>query len=133
MCPRARLISYFCENVAMLPRGTIYSQSFARGHDQFGALNGRDVCAFGVARAQADAPQFVIGARFGEAALASVHKGQAHFLVLGEFCQVASVGYMFAFLLLEVVIEVAYMTVEAFFLSGIVSGKYCRDCQVVAE
>ena len=32
---------------------------------------------------------------------------------------------MFAFLLPEIVIEVAYITVEGFFLSGIVSGKYC--------
>ena len=76
----------------MLPRGTMYSQSFARGHGQTEALNGRDVCAFGVARAQADAPQFVIGVRFGEVALASVYEGQAHLLVLKEFCQVASVG-----------------------------------------
>ena len=29
-------------------------------------------------------------ARFGEAAWASVHKGHAYFLVLGELCQVAS-------------------------------------------
>ena len=92
MCPRAGRIPSFCENVATSPRGTIYSQSFARDDGQTGALNGRDGCAFGVARAQADAPQFVMGARFGEAALASVHEGQAHFLVLGEFCQVASVG-----------------------------------------
>ena len=92
MCPRARRIPSFCESVALLPRGTTYSQSFARGHSQTGALNGRDVCAFGVGRAQADAPQFVMEARFGEAALASVHEGQAHFLVLGEFCKVASVG-----------------------------------------
>ena len=92
MCPRPRRIPSFCENVAMLPRRTIYSQSFARGHGQTGALNGRDVCAFEVARAQADAPQFVMGTRSGEAALASVHEDQAHFLVLGEFCQVASVG-----------------------------------------
>ena len=66
----------------MLPRGTIYLQSFARGHGQTGALNGRDVCAFGVARSQADALQFVMGDRSGE----------AHFVVLGEFCEVASVG-----------------------------------------
>ena len=92
MCPRARRIPSFFENVAMLPPGTIYLQSFVRDHGQTGALNGRDICALGVARAQADAPQFVMGARFGEAALASVHEGQAHFLVLGEFCQVASVG-----------------------------------------
>ena len=82
MRPRARRIPSFCENVAMLPRGTIYFQSFARGHGQTGALNDRDVCAFGVARSQADALQFVMGDRFGE----------AHFVVLGEFCQVASVG-----------------------------------------
>ena len=40
---------------------------------------------------------------------------------------------MFAFLLPEIVIEVAYMTVEAFLLSGIVSSKYCRKRQVVVE
>ena len=40
---------------------------------------------------------------------------------------------MFAFLLPETVIEVAYITVEVFLLSGIVSGKYCQDRQVVAE
>ena len=50
----------------------------------------RGVCPPGVARVQVDAPQFFKGACFGEAALASVHEGQAHFLVLGEFCQVAS-------------------------------------------
>ena len=83
MYPRARRIPSFCENVAMLPRGTIYLKSFARGHGQTGALNGRDVCAFGVARAQADALQFIMRDRFGEATLASVHEGQAHFLVLG--------------------------------------------------
>ena len=92
MCPRARRIPFFCENVAMSPRGTIYMQSFARGHGQTEALKGRDVCAFEVARAQADAPQFVMGARFGEVALASVHEGQAHLLVMEEICQVASVG-----------------------------------------
>ena len=56
---------------------------FARGRGQSGALNGRGVCAFGVARAEADAPPFVMGARFGEATLASVDEGQAHFSVLG--------------------------------------------------
>ena len=35
------------------------------------------------ALSQADALQFVMGDRFGEVALASVHEGQAHFLVLG--------------------------------------------------
>ena len=40
---------------------------------------------------------------------------------------------MFAFLLPEIVIEVAYMTVEAFFLSGVVSIKCCRERKVVAK
>ena len=62
----------------------------ARGRGQSGALNGRGGCALGVARAQADVPQFVMGARFGEAALASVHEGQSYFPVSGEFCQVGS-------------------------------------------
>ena len=34
--------------------------------------------------------QFLMEVRFGEAVLASVHEGQAHFLVWGEFYQVAS-------------------------------------------
>ena len=40
---------------------------------------------------------------------------------------------MFAFLLPKIVIEVAYMTIEAFLLSGIVSSKHWRERQVVAE
>ena len=40
---------------------------------------------------------------------------------------------MFAFLLSEIVIEVAYMMAEAVLLSGLVSSKYCRERQVVAE
>ena len=40
---------------------------------------------------------------------------------------------MFAFLMPEIVIKVAYMTVETFLLSGSVSSKYCRERQVVAE
>ena len=63
---------------------------FARGRGQSGALDCRGACALEVARAQADAPEFVMRARFGEAALASVHEGQDYFLVLGEFRQVAS-------------------------------------------
>ena len=74
----------------MVPRGTICSQPFCKRSWQSGALDCRGVCALGVARAQADAPQFVMGARFGEAALASGHKGQEHFPVLEDFCQVAS-------------------------------------------
>ena len=40
---------------------------------------------------------------------------------------------MFAFSLPKIVIEMVYMTVEAFLLSGIVSSKYCRERQGVAE
>ena len=92
---------------------------FARGCGQSGALNGRGVYAPGVARAQADTPQVGMRARSGEAALASVHEGQAHFLVLGEICQVAPEDSMFAFLPPEIVIEMAYMTVEAFCSRGL--------------
>ena len=80
------------------PAGRYVRNLFARGCVQIGALNGRGVCALGVARAQADTPQFVMRARFEEAASASVHEGQAHFLVLGEICRVASGEYMFAFI-----------------------------------
>ena len=74
-----------------------------------------------------------MGARFVEAALVSVLEGQAHFLVLGEFCQVASEDYMFEFLLPEIVMKMAYMMAEAFLLSAFVSSKYCRERQVVVE
>ena len=40
---------------------------------------------------------------------------------------------MFAFLLPELMIEVAYLTVEGFLLLGIVSSKYCRERQVTTE
>ena len=40
---------------------------------------------------------------------------------------------MSAFLLPEIVVKAAYMTAEAFLLSGIVSSKNCRERQVVAE
>ena len=60
----------FCENVVMLPRGTrrYICNLFARGRGQSGAHDGRGVYALGVARAQADAPQSVMGPRFGKAA-----------------------------------------------------------------
>ena len=72
---------------------------FARGRGQSGALDCRGVFALGVARAQVDALHFVIRARFGEAALASVLEGQTHFHILGEICQIASEDHMFVFLL----------------------------------
>ena len=50
-----------------------------------------------------------------------------------NFARVASEDYMFAILLPEIMIEVAYMTAEAFLFSGIVSSKYCPELQVVAE
>ena len=40
---------------------------------------------------------------------------------------------MFAYLLPGFMIKVAYLTSEAFSLSGIVSSKYCRKRRVVAE
>ena len=67
ICPRTRRISSFCENVAVIGRG------------QSGAHDCRGVCALGVARGQADAPQFVMGARFGEAAWAQCARGPGAF------------------------------------------------------
>ena len=61
---------------------------------------------------------FVMGARLGEAALASVHEGQAHMLILGEFGQVASEDHMFKFLLPGFMIEVAYLMAEEFCSRG---------------
>ena len=40
-------------------------------------------------RTQTDAPQGIVGTCFGEAAVAGLHEGKVHFLVLGEFCKVA--------------------------------------------
>ena len=118
----------------MLPRGAICSQSFffSRGRGQSGAHDCRGVCALGVARGQADAPQFVTGARFGEAAWAQSARGPGAFS-RGRILPDCLGGLNFAFLLPEIVIEVAYMTVEAFLLSGIASSKYCRERQVVAN
>ena len=82
--PRAKRISSSCENVAILPRGTICSQLFffcKRSWPKW-RTDCQGVCALGVARAQADAPQFIMGARFGEAALVNVSKGKAYLIIL---------------------------------------------------
>ena len=82
--PRAKRISYFRENVAMLPRETICSHFFffcKRSWSKW-RTDCRGVCALGVTRAQADAPQFVMGARFGEAALVNASKGKAYLIIL---------------------------------------------------
>ena len=42
-----------------------------------------------VVRTQTDAPQRVVGACFGEAAVAGLEKGKVHVFVLGKFCKVA--------------------------------------------
>ena len=52
---------------------------FARGRGQSSAHDCRGVCTLGVARAQADAPQIVKGARFGEAAWAQCARGPGAF------------------------------------------------------
>ena len=57
---------------------------FARGRGQSGAHDCRGVCALGVVRAQADASQFVMGARFGEAAWAQCARGPGAFSRLGR-------------------------------------------------
>ena len=62
---------------------------FARGRGQSGVLDCRGVCALEVVRAQADAPQFVMGARFGEAAWAQCARAPDAFSRFGRilpFC-----------------------------------------------
>ena len=73
-----------------------------------------------VASAEADAPQVVVRACFGEATVASFNKGKLHFLVLGKFCKVAMEDNVFAFGLLELGVKVTHLTAEAFVFSGIV-------------
>ena len=82
ICPRARRILSFCQNVAMLPRRTICSQSFCKRSWPKWRTDCRGVSALGVARAQADAQQYVMGARFGEATLVNVSKGKAYLMFL---------------------------------------------------
>ena len=86
-----------------------------------------------VASAQADAPQGVVRARFGEAAVAGPKKGKAHFLVLGKFRKVAMEDNVFAFGLPELVVKMTYLTAEAFLFSGVVCSKYGRECRVIAK
>ena len=73
-----------------------------------------------VASAQVDAPQGVVRARFGEAAVTGPKKGKVHFLVLGKFRKVAMEDNVFAFGLPELVVKMTYLTAEAFLFSGVV-------------
>ena len=73
-----------------------------------------------VASAQADAPQVVVRACFGEAAVSGFNKGKLRFLVLGKFCKVAMEDNVFAFGLLELGVKVTHLTAEAFLFSGVV-------------
>ena len=58
------------------------SQSFYKRSWPKWRTDCRGVCALGVARAQADAQQFAMGARFGEAALTNVSRGKAYLIIL---------------------------------------------------
>ena len=73
-----------------------------------------------VASAQADAQQVVVRACFGEPAVAGSNKGKVHLLVLGKFRKVAMEDNVFAFGLPELVVEMTYLTAEAFLFSGVV-------------
>ena len=73
-----------------------------------------------VASAQADAPQSVVRACFGEATVAGPNKGKVHFLVLGKFRKVAMEDNVFAFGSPELVVKMTYLTSEAFSFSGVV-------------
>ena len=64
--------------------GRYVRNPFARGRGQSGALDCRGVCALGIARAQVDAPQLVMGVRFGEAAGAQCARGPGAFSRFGR-------------------------------------------------
>ena len=116
----------------MLPRGAICSQSFfffSRGRGQSGAHDCRGVCVLGVARGQADAPQFVMGARFGEAAWAQCARGPGAFS-RGRILPGCLGGLNFRILAAR---NRDRSGVYDGLLSGIVSSKYCRERQVVAN
>ena len=72
-----------------------------------------------------------MGARFGEAALAGVHEGQTHILILRQFWQVVSEDYIFAFLLPGFVIEVAYLTAVASFAESAGSSPISRAFEAI--
>ena len=73
-----------------------------------------------IASAQANAPQDVVRACFGEAAVAGFNKGKLHFLLLGKFCKVAMEDNVFAFGSPELGVKVTHLTAEAFLFSGVV-------------
>ena len=83
-------------------------------------VRGRDA---GVTSAQTDAPQVVVKASFGEAAVAGSNEGKSHLPVLGAFCKVAMQYDAFAFCVLYIVVAVTHVTAEAFLLSGVVGSK----------
>ena len=83
ICSRARRISSFVRMSQCCLAGRCVRNLFARGRGQDGAHDCRSVCALGVARAQADAPQVVMGARFGEAAWAQCARGPGTFSRFG--------------------------------------------------
>ena len=83
----------FCENVAMLPRGddvfAIFLQEVAA------KMAHMTVEAFVLSGSHALRPmphRLSWGLASARRRGHSVHEGQAHFLVLGEFCQIASEG-----------------------------------------
>ena len=73
-----------------------------------------------VASAQADAPQGIVRACFGEAAVAGFNKGKLHFLVLGKICKVAMEGNVFAFGSPKLGVKVTHLTAEVVLFSGVV-------------
>ena len=76
-----------------------------------------------VASAQANAPQIVVRACFGEAAVAGLNKGKVHLLVLEKIRKVAMEYNVFAFGLPELGVKVTHLTTEAFLRLGVVRSK----------
>ena len=123
MCQRARRIS-FCENVGMLPRGTICLQSYCQ--------RSRRLCSRGRTRS-GRCPPICHGGSLRGGCVGQCARGPGAFSRFGKILPGCLGGLNVFIFAAKIVIEVAYMTVEAFLLSGIVSRMYCRECQVVVE
>ena len=105
-----------CESSVVVFRRRI-SRAFQGLSQEILATPGIRAIGTRVASTQADAPQGVVRACFGEAAVAGFNKGKPHFLVLGKFCKVAMEDNVFAFGSPELGVKVTHLAAEAFLFS----------------
>ena len=126
-------MSYFCETVVMLLCGTIRSQSFCQRPLSKWAHLAVEVFVLSGLHALRPTPYNLSwGLASGRWRWPGCTGARCIFSFWENFARLPR-RTMLAFLLPEIVIEVAYMTAEAILLSGIVSSKYFRERQVVAK